>query len=405
MDTKEPNRELKRRIALIDLLKRKTDYNHPMSQANLRQLPGAEDILGYKGTFTRMLREIADVYNWDENGELLPKEEWRIVYPGYVSDKENPRNGKIYYNHPISEEEMSFLLSAVASTSQFTEQEKENLANKLKKELQSEHFQYDTNHEIAELYNPGNSVIPQNIQVLRDAIRRGKMVHFYECIVDEKGKLKHMDSYIRKVSPHAIVSYRGILWMFGNWTFAGIKDHFTGIYENYGISAFRVDRMEGLEIATTRDDTVINKVWAKDQRHRIEERRWGGAGFEKKARHGGPYVKNLALQYPCYIPHGMLVSELGSPIRDTVRFKIHWEQDHVQDYSFLYDSFGETFHMEENEICCVSCEPDLFVSWVMSYAHMIELVGNDKTTEYIRGQIAERLEKANRLLQIGKKKE
>ena len=98
---------------LLEFIKHNTDRAHPASQAALRKIAGEElsnKLMGDMGTFSRRLSELADAYNRDENGKVLPKEKWKIVFPGFNKPEgSKSRNGKIYYSHEVSEYEMDFL--------------------------------------------------------------------------------------------------------------------------------------------------------------------------------------------------------------------------------------------------------------------------------------------------------
>ncbi len=79
---------LKYAFKLLEFIRRNTDKDHPLTQAALRELADTQmgagassDLMGDKGTYARRLHELADAYNTDENGAVLPKDEWKIVFP------------------------------------------------------------------------------------------------------------------------------------------------------------------------------------------------------------------------------------------------------------------------------------------------------------------------------------
>ena len=79
-------------IKLLEFIRRNTDKDHPATQDALRKLMGedaAKEIMGDKGTYARRLNEFADAYNTDENGGILPKEKWKIFFPGYGRSKDS----------------------------------------------------------------------------------------------------------------------------------------------------------------------------------------------------------------------------------------------------------------------------------------------------------------------------
>ena len=83
-------KELNYRLKLIEIIKRYTDKEHPLTQEKLRAFAEDKEVFGYKNTFSRRLFEIANALNTDNNGELLPDEQWKIVYSGYKIKKQNP---------------------------------------------------------------------------------------------------------------------------------------------------------------------------------------------------------------------------------------------------------------------------------------------------------------------------
>ncbi len=105
---------------LLEFIKQNTDKDHPATQAKLREIAGeklAALYMGDKGTFSRRLRELGDAYNRDEDGQVLPREEWKIAYPGYEKTEDSgSKNGKIYYAHEVSDYEMDLFLSFVRET-------------------------------------------------------------------------------------------------------------------------------------------------------------------------------------------------------------------------------------------------------------------------------------------------
>lgn len=120
-------RSIKNTYKFLSLLKENTDKNHTITQHGLRKLLGEEkskELLGDKGTFTRRLRELADAFNTNEEGVPLRENEWQIVYPGYGK---SGKNGKIYYNQPLSYFELAFLLEKIEGSTEFTEDEKQSL--------------------------------------------------------------------------------------------------------------------------------------------------------------------------------------------------------------------------------------------------------------------------------------
>ena len=183
--------------------------------------------MGDKGTYARRLKEIADACNTDENGEVLPLAERKIIYPGYEGSLGGGRNGKVYYSHTIADDEMDFLIKSIKESHDFTKEEKESFEMRLKEALKSKNYQYpsvDSDGLIIKLVDEpepslennkksiDTDIVERNISLLRHYIRNKKMIWIEIDVTKRKPKTEKFE-----VSPYRIVYSKGFWWLIANW--------------------------------------------------------------------------------------------------------------------------------------------------------------------------------------------
>lgn len=244
---------IKNSLKLLSIIRKHTDKNHPITQSSLRELIGenASDIMGDKGTFARRLREIADSQNMDDE-DILPEDEWRIVYPGYVKKNDGSKNGKLYYNHVFSDTEIDFFIKAIRETDNFTKEEKESLERRLLDNFCSKFYQYpETPNEliIEEKTDTPEDRVIKNIATLRDNIKLGYMVEFD---IPEEDDLR--------VSPYFIIKKDGYFWLIGNCHIRKPDPEKFREYITYTdeLTAYRIDLMTYIRTAHTVPEQYIH---------------------------------------------------------------------------------------------------------------------------------------------------
>ena len=266
-------------MRLLKFLQVYTDKLHPLSQSALRKIMGDElaaKVMGDKGTYARRLKEIADAYNLNDDGNVFPKEQWKIVYPGYLS-KQKPmdeqkniqKNGKVYYAHPVSYDEMDFLISSIRNSNNYTEEEKESLEQRLKESLCSVHYEYkgpagsgniwDWDNDQENDMDAGNHVA-SNISELRAYILDKAMIDI-EVISDDESEEKAVAKY--QVSPYRLVKYKYYYWLIANWHERPASTHPDGNkkYPWYSddLTAYRIDLIT--RISRAHVPPVTNVKW------------------------------------------------------------------------------------------------------------------------------------------------
>ena len=298
-------------IKLLEFIRRNTDKDHPATQDALRKLMGedaAKEIMGDKGTYARRLNEFADAYNTDENGGILPKEKWKIFFPGYGRSKDSgKRNGKVYYSHPVSEEELSILIDLIRNTHNFSEEEKESLEGRLRESLASKYYSGPEKYEgciirnLDDLSDDGNDVCSQedfskleeNISKLRNYMKKGLMANISvrpdECNSKRKAQL-------HQVSPYRIVCKDSHYWLIANRherpaSTSPDPDRKYPWYTDR-LTAYRIDLIE--EISDARVEELRTIHWTMTQF--MNSGRYTRRSLDRslrKARHGWEVIDQL----------------------------------------------------------------------------------------------------------------
>ena len=299
---------------LLEFLKKNTDKNHPATQAKLREMAGDElsaGIMGDKGTFSRRLRELSDVYNRDERGEILPQASRKIVFPGFDKPEgSNSKNGKIYYNHEVSDYEMDLLVKLIRETPCLTHVEKESLEERLISTLCSKYYKPFEGREGALIRSVNvrirtdpedtvaddtatddeNSEIEESLKIIRENILRKRMLEFDVRYPDSLGREREKSI---RVSPYRLLYSNGLFWMIGNWHERPIQGEKFCWYTD-DLTAIRVDKMSYIKTAHTPDETYIH--WCMTNYHllpRQSHTRISYANRETKARYNEYILRAL----------------------------------------------------------------------------------------------------------------
>ena len=318
-------------VKLLEYIRINTDEDHKATQDDLRKLLGdetAREVMGDKGTYARRLREIADAYNTDQEGKLLPKHLWKIVFPGFGRDKsDGKRNGKVYYSHPVTGEELAFLVNSVRQTHNLSGEEKISLEQRIRFALGSRYYPEPEAfagciiRDLDAAQGDDMSRIETNIERLRYYIKKGMMADI--TVYRSTGADGDTDTtvcestdtddntYIHKyqISPYKIVRKNSFYWLIANWherpaeTYpypAGkeiyrIRERFYPWYSDE-LTAFRIDLIQGIEDAHVPPVTDIHWTmtgnWLPPEGIQKVQKRYN-KGSLRKARHGKTVTENI----------------------------------------------------------------------------------------------------------------
>lgn len=161
----------------------------------------------------------------------------------YDIDKKE-RGGVCLLSRDLEKSEITFLIDAIFSSKSIPGKEAKTLADKISKNLSIyDRRNYDYLHKTSELNRTGNKEIFLNIELIQEAINRGKRISFQYLTYNEKGKkIPRMNGYEYTVSPYYLVNNFGHYYLLANYR------------SKYAfIQTFRIDYMINLKIDETRD--------------------------------------------------------------------------------------------------------------------------------------------------------
>lgn len=302
---------LKYAFKLLEFIRRNTDKDHPLTQAALRELADTQmgagassDLMGDKGTYARRLHELADAYNTDENGTVLPKDEWKIVFPGYGRDKSDvKKNGKVYYSQPVDADELDFLIRSIRESHDFTKQEKESLEKRLTNALGNVYYQHNEFNgriirNLSVIEDDETARIERNISLIRSYMQNGLMIDIRVWSSDEEADKKFTRTY--QVSPYRIVHKDTFYWLIANEHERPAETAPENPYYLYErkfpwytdcLSAYRIDLIADIAAATVPDTTFVHWAMTHNSIRKSYERI--NAGSLRRARNGARMREKL----------------------------------------------------------------------------------------------------------------
>lgn len=319
-------------MKLLTLLRDNTSINNPLSQAALRAIPGASEIMGYKNTFAKRIIALADALNTDINGKLLPDSEWEIVFPGYreiVNEREKGNDnisgihlGKIYYNHQAA-------------------------FNKLRA--------IEEKQGILHLYTEAETPFSDKLMLIQQAIDNEKMLVFNMQSINENGE-KTFSKSTYLINPYKIVYFKCHYWLICNRRY--LYDYLTGsrpadcnhipYKENHmgtkmskHIFIYRIDKMENVK---------------QPLDHR----------GQKRSTIYFPSITELGrINTDMFYEH----NESMSLAYNEYSFTINWDKfpkEHINDYSFVQDTFGNMWKYENGQVS-IKTSPQIWKAWKKQY--------------------------------------
>lgn len=137
-------------IRLLQYLKRYTDKSNPASLPLIdyyfEEKYKTKNFLGHKTTRRNLIKNLVTILNSDINGNLLPEEEWKLVYDDFVRDVKSPGNYdehricNLYYVQEFSDTEIDCIKNSIQANTELDNDTKQQLINKIEKYLQNENY-------------------------------------------------------------------------------------------------------------------------------------------------------------------------------------------------------------------------------------------------------------------------
>lgn len=175
-------------IRLLQYLKKYTDKDNPASTSLIDyyfEQKGVPDLFGPKESRRKsrrlLIKELVRVLNTDIHGNLLPREEWRLMYDGF-GDETKDRHGYIcnlYYVQPFNECEIRDIINSIESNPELDYDKKEPLKTKVKKHLSNK------NYETTDPFLRRGVGPVEKLKYLKDKKRKSAYI---DCLIEQKLK-------------------------------------------------------------------------------------------------------------------------------------------------------------------------------------------------------------------------
>lgn len=137
-------------IRLLKYLKSYTNKGNPTSLPLIDYYFEEEykikNFLGHKTTRRNLIKNLVLALNSDSKGNLLPEEEWKLVYDDFKRDLENPDENRehhicnLYYVQEFSDNDIDILKDSVRYNESVDDEVKKQLIAKIEKHLQNKNY-------------------------------------------------------------------------------------------------------------------------------------------------------------------------------------------------------------------------------------------------------------------------
>jgi len=370
---------------LLEYLRRNTDPEHPVSRAELLKYPSMQEYVKVKETFRNEISNIANALNCDENGSLLPPNQWKIYYKAYSdlygdgpwddedegddeSEKAEDTRAKkktappvegLYYRHTFSYEEINALIEGVLFSRSLDTKTARLLIQKIEEHLTTRFYKKGPKNicTIQEPARPGWERLRENLLLIQRAIDDGVKLSFQFNGYDRNGELVPVHPEKTVVSPYYMVADGGRYYLLA------CPDGKTSMF------IFRVDLMTEVDFYG-RDEYKIGE-------HALDKKKVDGLPPEWDDTFSFQHL-NMAYDKPVPITLRIL-----NPFQD--KDGRTWTS-----YTFLRDWFGDTYRYEKTEteppcgdIVRVWCSPFSMVNWALQYSDRVEVLEPKEVREEV----------------------
>ncbi len=383
--------ETRRAIQILEVLKKATDEEHPVTQKQLAELLKVYRTGKYQdsatvkvdNTFTRSIEEIlSEVDPIKYTGEN--DDDYQIKYSGYQKDhldskkNGNEKNLKITdfaYHHTFSNDELDQLINVISMSIMLSDEDRNNLVSKIlstasmyyKNSLwDGQRLRYGTDGVQGRFLisdDDGRKKLAENIYKIRRAICEFKQIHFYFNHYNEKHELVRNNMRHHILSPYHLVVYNDQYFCIGLRS----DDRQNRIWH------YRLDLMSDIEPYLDPDgkERVIEVV---------------------------PF-EGLPIFNAQWNPEEYLAKHLNMGYDEPKKIRIRINK---KSYNRLHDAFSKYYKKlggsddPEYDVVIVETSPHMMVRWAMQHADEVEVLNED-----IREEILSETEK---LAEMYKKK-
>lgn len=274
-----------RAMRLLEYLRKNTDENNPITQAEILRDGGDDHIFGAKDTVRKYIAALADALNIDKFNAPRPEEERRLKFKGSDKYYDNwgddknilPSITKIYYNHIFTEDELTAIINALCTSKAVSPADAETITDKLTKNLASTNYEpplykLDFSEPTDGLTEEDRARLAENIAFIQTAISEGFQISFkynrkYRKLLDKKGEIEPFGTETHYISPHYIVSDHGKLFLYGGFKNGKMSVHrvemiseitFAGKGKNSRIKSLPKNEIEGMPEEMTEEFKILH---------------------------------------------------------------------------------------------------------------------------------------------------
>ena len=258
----------------------------------------------------------------------------------------SPKGGYCLLSRVFDNSQISFLIDAIFSSKAIPGKESKEMINKLSSFLSVYNRKnYDYLYKSIEINRTSNREVFYNIDIINEAIQKGKKISFQYEGYDEKGKkIMRMNGYRFRVSPYYLVNNFG-------------KYYCLSYYRYNDLSTFRIDLMYNIKILEDRDIVPIIETPGNEN----------GLDIVK-------YInENVYLFGGEVIAVELVVKEANSLI-------------------YIYEWFGNNVevYIEADKLKLkVVCNKRAFYYWIMQYNNQFEVVSPQEVIDMIVNTVNE----------------
>lgn len=376
---------------VLEYLKRNTDSQHTITQAEMRKDDEISYYLGEKEAYNRLIKDIARTLNSYEDGYgYKPEKEWKLIfddfkkyygdntdeemdddYDDYI-DKEMQIRG-LYYQRTFSYDEINSLIEGVLSSRTIDSKSAQKLIEKIETNLTTKFYKKGPKH-ICKVQEPtlaDKELLRENLITIQRAIDDNVQVAFRFNGYSYKKKLEPIRNVKDMVSPYYIVASGGRYYLLA------CKEVNIKGKQVKNMSIWRIDLMTEIEIPG-------------------ENQKLGIKGIPRIPKRD---VENLPMEWSEDFQLKHLNMSYDNPEWITLRIESKKRDDDttkrvMADYTFLHDWFGDKFRYIGTEkdapnydIVCVECSPFSMVNWALQYSDRVEVI----EPEWVRNKVKEKV--------------
>lgn len=381
-------------IKIWEYLRKNTDEEHPITQAEMKKEESMKGYIRNKQTFHRLIINMALAMNSDEDGIMNPEEKWKILFDDLIKFYENEDEEQesiwdtmlhlkgLYYRRTFSYQEINALIEGVLASKTLDTKAANALIDKIEENLTTKFYKKGPKHicKVREPQLADRNSLQDNLRMIQKAIDENVQIAFrfngytYRKRLEAKSEKKH------QVSPYYIVASGGRYYLLA------CKPIVKNGNTIQNMSIWRIDLMTELEIPERNEALGI-----------------GGESRIPKRN-----VENLPLEWEDDFLLKHLHMSFDKPETITLRVKCEKEENNPKkrvrpDYTFLHDWFGDTFRYKYSEseppyddIVEVECSPYGMVNWALQYSDRVEVL----KPETVRKEVIRKIKALNEKYQM-----